>query len=406
MRLLVSFAALFLSVVLLQLSAGGVAPLDALSGLALGFTAAEVGLLGSAHFLGFFVGCWWAPRIMGTVGHSRAFAAFTAAGSIGLLAHMLVIDPWAWALMRVASGVCVAGCYTIVEAWLQAKVTNATRGRALGVYRAVDIGGSLAAQLLIGVLEPASYVSYNLLALFSCAALVPLVLTRAEAPETPDAPRLRPSLAWQRSPLAVAGVIVAGVTGGAFRMVGPVYGLAVGLSPEVIALFLAAQIAGGGLAQYPAGWLADRFDRRRVLIALSAASVGACLVTIAASGAGATAVFLSAVLFGVTTIPIYSVSAAHAHDFAAPLERVELSAGLLFYFAIGATVSPVIASMLIARSGPASMFLLIAAVHALLVVFGLWRMRVRPAPGDRTPYTYIPRTSYLIGRLLRRRGEE
>ena len=58
MRLLISFAALFLSVILLQLSTGGVGPLDALSGLALDFTNAQIGLLGSAHFVGFFIVCW------------------------------------------------------------------------------------------------------------------------------------------------------------------------------------------------------------------------------------------------------------------------------------------------------------------------------------------------------------
>ncbi len=93
MRLLISFTALLLSVILLQLSSGGVGPLDALSGLSLGFTKSQIGLLGSAHFVGFFIGCWWAPRLMGSVGHSRAFAVFTALGAIGLLAHMLVINP-------------------------------------------------------------------------------------------------------------------------------------------------------------------------------------------------------------------------------------------------------------------------------------------------------------------------
>jgi len=188
--------------------------LDAISGAALNFTTAQIGILGSAHFVGFFIGCWWAPRLMGEVGHSRAFAAFVAAGTIGILAYMLIIDPYAWALMRVASGVCVACCYTIIEAWLQAKVTNETRGRAMGTYRVVDICGSLGAQMMIAVLEPASYVSYNLLALLCCAALFPLTLTKAEPPETPETPRLRPRLAWERSPLAAAGVIVSGVTGG------------------------------------------------------------------------------------------------------------------------------------------------------------------------------------------------
>ena len=169
MRILISLAALLLSVILLQLSSGGLGPLDALSGFELNFTTAQIGLLGSAHFVSFFIGCWWAPRLLGTVGHSRAFAAFAATGAIGLLAHMLIIDPTAWAVMRIATGLCVAGCYTVIEAWLQAKVTNQTRGRTMGAYPAVDMGASLASQLMISVLTPASYVSYNILALLCCA---------------------------------------------------------------------------------------------------------------------------------------------------------------------------------------------------------------------------------------------
>ena len=402
MRLLISFAALFLSVVLLQLGLGGVVPLDALSGVELGFTAGEIGLLGSAHFIGFFIGCWWAPRLMGQVGHSRAFAALTAAGTIGILAHMLVIHPLAWAVLRLTSGLAVAGCYTIIEAWLQAKLTNETRGRAMGVYRVVDIVGSLGAQLLIGVLTPASYVSYNLLALLCCAALFPLVLTRAEAPPVSGAPRLRPALGWNRSPLAAAGVVVSGITGAAFRMVGPLYALSIGLRAEVIALFLAAYVLGGGLVQIPVGWLADKYDRRWVLIWLSVASILACGLTVASAEAGVTAIFLAAAFFGMTTFPIYSISAAHAHDFTDPSEAVELSASLMFLYAVGAIASPLVASLLIDLQGPAAMFVFISVSHVALVVFGLFRMRMRAAPRARTRYEYVPRTSFLIGRLLRR----
>lgn len=402
MRLLVSFAALFTSVVLLQLGLGGVAPLDALSGAALGFSPGQIGALGSAHFVGFFVGCWWAPRLMGEVGHSRAFAALTAAGTIGILAHMMVTHPLAWFLMRAAVGLSVAGCYTIIEAWLQAKVTNENRGRAMGVYRVVDVIGSLGAQLVIGFLEPAAYLSYNLLSLFCCAALFPLVLTRVEAPETGAAPRLRPMLAWRMSPLASVGVIVSGVTGAAFRMVGPLYGLAVGLEADLIALFLAAYVLGGAFAQLPVGWLADKYDRRLVLIWLSVASTLACGLTVAGAQGGPVAIFLAAGFFGFTTFPIYSVSAAHAHDYAGQSERVELSAALMFLYAVGAIASPLLAALLIGWFGPAGMFAFIGLAHVLLVVFGLIRMRARPAPEERTAYTWTPRTSFLIGRLLGR----
>ena len=405
MRLLISFAALFLSVILLQLSSGSLGPLDALSGLTLGFTTQDIGLLGSAHFLGFFIGCWWAPRLMGSVGHARAFAAFTATGAIALIAHMLILDPIAWAVMRVASGMCVAGCYTIIEAWLQAKVTNETRGRAMAGYRVVDMGASLAAQLVIGVLEPASYVSYNILAILCCAALLPLTLTKAQQPETPKSPRLRPRLAFDRSPLAAAGVIVAALSSASFRMVGPIYGQEVGLTASQIAWFLASFVLGGALAQYPVGWLADKYDRRWVLIWLSAAAMVSCAITIMSAGLGTTGIMLTAGLFGLTTFPIYSVASAHAHDFADSSERVELSAALMFYFAVGAIAAPFTASALIDAYGPPALFTMISIGHGFLIAFGLARMRKRAAPSKRTRYVYAPRTSFLVGRLMGRSRE-
>ncbi len=405
MGLITSFFALFLSVILLQLSSGGVGPLDALSGIKLQFSTQHVGMLGSAHFLGFFIGCWWAPRLMGRVGHSRAFAAFTAAGAIGLLAHMMLIDAYAWAVMRVASGLCVAGCYTVIEAWLNARVTNQNRGRAMGSYRIVDTGASLVAQLLVAVLEPADYVSYNLLALFCCASLLPLTLTRVSQPETPEAPRLRPGLAWACSPLAVAGVMAAALSSSAFRMVGPIYGENVGLQNDQIAYFLAAFVAGGAIAQYPVGWIADKYDRRWVLIGLSIAAIFSCGITVLASSGGTATVMAASVIFGLTTFPIFSVSAAHANDFASNEQRVELSAALMFFFALGAIASPYATSTLITVFGPSALFAFIAASHFILVIFSLVRMRRRASATERTPYIYVPRSSFTIGRLLTRLRE-
>ncbi|PYG33262.1 MFS transporter [Pelagimonas varians] len=402
MRMLVSFAALFLSVVLLQLSSGGVGPLDALSGLALNFSTTQIGLLGSAHFLGFFAGCWWSPRLMGSIGHTRAFAVLTALGTLGIMGHVLTDNPYIWAIMRIAQGLCIAGCYTVIEAWLQAKVTNENRGRAMGTYRITDMLASLVAQLMISVLEPAHYVSYTLLAMLCCAAILPLTLSRASQPETPAAPRLRPRLAYVSSPLAVAGVLVAALSSASFRMVGPLYGTGVGLQTSDIALFLAAFVAGGALSQYPIGWLADRYDRRNVLIWLSIAAIGSCAFTATATNLSTAGVMLTAAVFGLTTFPIFSVSAAHAHDFASNEDRVELSAALMFWYACGAIAAPWLASTLIETYGPPALFIMIALGHGALVVFGLIRGRARPGVTERTPYVYAPRTSFVVGRLMSR----
>ncbi|MDE0760647.1 MAG: MFS transporter [Planktomarina sp.] len=401
MRLILSLAALFLSIILLQLASGGVGPLDALTGLEEGFSKGQIGVLGSSHFFGFFIGCWWAPRVMGTVGHSRAFAVFSSMGAIGMLGHTLLVDPMAWAIMRIASGICVAGCYTVIEAWLQAKATNQNRGRTMGVYRFVDISASLGAQMMIGALATVeTYLAYNLLTLFFCASLLPLALTKASPPVTKSAPRLRPLLALSRSPLAVSAVIVAGLTSAAYRMVGPIYGSELGMNASQIGLFLAGYVAGGAISQYPSGWLADKFDRRWVIIGFSVVSLAACAISLFAATLGQ--VIIASCLFGFITVPIYSVATAHAHDFAASDERVELSAALLFYFATGAIVSPIAASLLIQKFGTESFFIFIATAHLVLATVGGLRMIKGGIADAKTPYVYSPRTSFLIGRLTKR----
>ncbi|HSF94173.1 MAG TPA: MFS transporter [Thermohalobaculum sp.] len=404
MRTLISFAALFLSVLLVQLGSGTLGPLDALAGSVRGFTTEQIGLLGSAHFLGFFAGCYLAPRYIGSVGHSRAFAAAAAVGAIGALLHPVFEGPYEWAMLRLLTGLAVASAYTVIESWLQAKIESSNRGRVFGVFRVVDMSGSILAQGLIAVLDPASYASYNIVAVFCCLCLLPLSLTRRDPPPTPQAPRLRPIKAALLSPSACFGIIVAGVTGASFRMVGPVFGIANDLSQSQVALFLTAGVVGGAAAQFPVGWIADQTDRRNVLVGLSAAAIVSCLTVAYLTGPGNTAViFIGAFLFGMTSYPIYSVSAAYANDFAPKDFVVELNAALIFFYSIGAIVSPFVSARLISAYGPAALFLFIATAHGALILFTLYRMTRRKAPARTTPYTMVPRTSMIIGRLLRRK---
>ena len=401
--LAISFFSLFLTVVLLQLSSGGIGPLDALSGLEAGFTTQQIGLLGSSHFIGYLVGCWWSPRLIAIIGHSRAFAVFAAAGTIGILAHMMWIDPYAWSIMRILSGLCIAGSFTVLEAWLQAKTTNKSRGRNIGIYRFVDLVGSMGGQLLIAVLDPLMYVSYNILAILCCASLLPIAMTRVTQPPTASELRLKPLLGYKISPMASAGVVAAGLTAASFRMVGPIYGLEIGLRADQIGLFLATFVLGGALAQYPAGWLADRYDRRKVMFGFSASAAVSCLLTIFLSGFGAIAVFAASLIFGLATYPIYSIASAHANDYVEPKYMVELSASLILYYTIGAIVSPLLVSSIVAAFNPSAMFAFIAFAHVVLCLFGLFRMTKRPAVSQGA-YTYIPRTTFVIGRLFRNKN--
>ena len=398
--LLLSFSALITSTIFLQLGNGAIAPLDALAGLNASFSNSEIGLLGSAHFLGFLVGCWITPILMGKVGHVRTFTVLASVGAIGCLLHPLFVDPYVWSALRVGNGITIAGCFTVIEAWLNSKVDRQSRGSVFGVYRLADLGSQMFAQFMIGFLDPSSFVSYNIIAVFFCLCLFPLTLTTRVVPEIPKAPRLRPLSSFRLSPLAFSAVVVAGLTGSSIRMVAPVYGDAIGLIKEEISILLTLFLFGGLLAQIPIGRLADFFDRRWVLIGLSLSAAAVSIILSLTASEDVLSIYICSFLFGFVTFPIFSVAAAHANDFADQGKYVDIAASLIFIYGLGSIISPLLTSGMIDLFGPASLFVFLSIVHIFLSVIGGIRMMARPSVTDKTPYMYLPRTSLIFGKFL------
>lgn len=408
MRLLISLSALFVSILLVQMSIGTLRPFDTISGQSLNFSSVEIGLIASGHFVGFLTGCAVSPKLVFRTGHSRAFAVMVGLATISIIAHPLMPDPIAWTVIRAIAGFAVAGCYTVIESWLQAKITNAIRGRVFSIYRMVDLAGQLCANAMIAVLTPASYISYNIIAIIMCLSMMPLALTQSKEPSLPAQSKLRPLLAMSISPLAAVGVAVAGMSTAAFGSVAPLYAANIGLNITDIAVFLMASIIGGLVAQWPAGALADRMNRRTVLMIFGVLATVTCLLmstSIATSVIfGHQLIFTFAFLFGFTTFPIYSLAAAHANDFATSDQMLDLSASLIFFYAIGAIVSPIIAGYVIDIFGPPYLFTYVSLAHILLMLYTIFRGFVRPSVTIEKPYAYMPRTTMFIANLLRHRG--
>lgn len=404
MRLLISLSALFISTVFVQMGIGSMRPFDAISGEALGFSPVEIGLIASGHFFGFLLGCLFSPQLVRRSGHSRAFAMMVVVAVISIIAHPLFPDAVFWMLVRILSGFSIAGCYTVIESWLQAKLENTDRGRIFGVYRMVDLVGQVMANGIIATLTPASYISYNLIAIIMCLAVLPLGLTQSKEPALPAGTKNRPLYAYKVSPLAALGVIVAGLSTSTFGSVGPIYAIKVGLHISEIAIFLVFSTIGGLLAQLPAGILADKLSRRIVLLAFSIMASTTCLIMLIPTSDvtlfGLPLIYVMSFLFGFTTFPIYSICAAHASDFVEPDEMLLLSASLIFLYASGAIISPLLAGWIMSNFGAEMMFGLIAAAHGVLMLYTIRRTLARPAMSRRA-YTYIPRTTLFIAGLLK-----
>ncbi len=237
-----------------------------------GFSRLNIGLIGSAYWLGITIGCIVCPRIIGRVGHPRAFTVFTAIATISPLLEAIWQAPPFWWLMRAITGMCFAGILTVLESWINSAVPNSQRGRVLAYYTITNFSVIMVGQQCLNLANPAGFHLFSLSAMLFSVAGVPLALTLTPPPAAPRRPVPRPAWLWGLSPAAVLGCVGAGLANSAFWALGPIYAKASGMPTSLIAFFMTCVVLGGALSQWPLGKLSDTIDRRRVMLVISIAA--------------------------------------------------------------------------------------------------------------------------------------
>lgn len=373
-----------------------------------GMPDSAIGLMGAGYFFGFFASCLWTPTLIARAGHIRVFAALAALYAITALVFVLVVDATVWIGLRVIGGFCAAGIGTVIESWLNQIAENKDRGRVLSMYRVVDLAFVTAGQFLMPLVGAGGFEIFVLTAIMFCLAILPVSLSRQQSPPPPASTKLRPLATWALSPTACIGCVVIGLTNGAFRTVGPVYAQEMGLAVDAVALFVSLSVVGAAVCQYPLGALSDRYGRRIILLTATSISIASSLFLFAFGRLDPMFVFIGGMMFGGFALPLYSLSVAHAADYAKPGEFVELSVGLVLFYTIGAIFGPVIASTLISGLGPSFFFAYTGAIHSVLVAFVLYRMTRRRAveAAQRGRFVGMLRTSPLFSRIATGRPEQ
>ncbi len=382
-------SALLISVSLLLAGNGLQGTLIPVRGSIEAFHSLEIGLLGSAYFLGFTLGCYFGARLIRRGGHIRTYLAMVSLASTIALIHVFIIEPIAWWLLRAITGFCFAVLFIVIESWINEKATNSTRGTVFSIYTMISLTVMTVGQMMLALADPRDFALFALASVLVSVAALPVAFTTAVTPA--PIPVVRPDFQklYRNSPVGVAGCFAVGMANGAFWGIGPVFAQDQGFNTAQIGLFMSAVVIGGAIAQYPLGLLSDRIDRRKVIavgaIAAAASAVGMAMP----SEGGFEHVMLLGILFGANAFPLYALSIAHANDHASDSEFVATSSGLLLIFGTGAAMGPIIASMLKQLNEHLNLFAFTMVVHILLFAFVIWRMSqsVRPAEQDRVDFS-------------------
>jgi MFS family permease len=398
-------AALLLSVAFLLMGNGLQGTLLPVRANLESFASAEIGLIGTAYFIGFGAGCYFGGRIVRHAGHIRTFSAMASLASAIALVHAMFVFPPIWWAFRAITGFCFAVLYVVIESWLNERSTNETRGRIFSIYTVINLTVITAGQMMLMLYDPGSFPLFALASVLVSLAVLPVAMTKAVAPSPVEKVRLRPGYLYSLSPVGCAGALTVGLANGAFWAMAPVFAQDSGFDTAGIALFMSIAVLAGAVGQWPLGQLSDRHDRRKIIFAT-------CIIG-ALGGAGMTlfqdrwteAVFVFVAIYGVAAFPLYALCVAHLNDYVAADEFVEASSVMLLLYAAGAALGAVPSSLLMAHMGPEGLFAFTAIVHVGFAVFTLMRMRQRGAPAEKSSFIGVPRTSPALY-ALDPRGED
>ncbi len=396
--LLRNVAALIAAVTILQL-AGGLLGVRIPLAFTIEHSRTALGLVAASYSAGFMMGAMIATVLFARVGHIRVYAACAAVFSVATLALHFSDDIWWWGVSRMVAGMAVALMFAAVESWLSFSIGKHVRGEVMSIYMVLTKGAlALGPFLAFGYAAPEAE-PWMIAAALAALSMVPICFTAAEQPDPPKAQPIALVEQFATAPAAVIGCFGAALVNGGVLALAPLYA-SEHYGANAAAEFYSAAFTGSLLLQWPAGRISDRVDRRLVIAALAALAAAASFALALWSGEllSWSAVLLFFV-WGAGALSFYGIAVAHMADRAEPGKLAQSAAGLLFVWAAGSVIGPLIMGPLVDLFDVAGMFWFSGAAALFVCLAMFWRRTAREGPVTKEEFAPQLGTSVAAGEI-------
>jgi MFS family permease len=396
--LLRNVAALIAAVTILQL-AGGLLGVRIPIAFTEDHSRTALGLVAASYSAGFMMGAMIATMLLARVGHIRVYAACAAIFSVTTLALHFSNDIWWWGVARMTAGIAVALMFAAVESWLSFSIGRHARGEVMSIYMVLTKGAlALGPFFAFGYATPDAE-PWMIAAALAALSMVPICFTAAEQPDPPKAQPIALVEQFAIAPAAVIGCFGAGLVNGGVLALAPLYA-SEHYGANAAAEFYSAAFTGSLLLQWPAGRISDRVDRRLVIAALAALAAAASFALALWSGQllswSAVLLFF---LWGAGALSFYGIAVAHMADRAEPGKLAQSAAGLLFVWAAGSVIGPLIMGPLVDWFDVAGMFWFSGGAAVFVAVAMFWRRTAREGPATKEEFAPQIGTSVAAGEI-------
>ena len=380
------------------------------------FNYLAVGALFSGYFLGYFIGAFYCPKLINSVGHIRTFSAFASLASLSALIHVTFVNPYVWIFGRFLTGFSMIAIFIVTESWLNDRATNRNRGQILSLYMIITYVAFATGNLLLNVSSPTKYEPFILISVLFSIALVPILLAKKKPPKFKKTASMNIKELYRISPFGSFAMLCTGFIYSAVLTLASVYAANMNLTIYEISILLTLIVAAGAIFQWPIGYISDRMDRRKVIIASGILAIIFCILAILFSGTSfsnaftqnltkfnyfsttleKTKLFLSITLMAGMTLTFFPIILAYVNDNITKEKFVAAGSGLNIVFGVGAIFGPILCSVTMQLLGANGFFVYIILFLTLMVIFGLYRITrseyednpdssFTPLPKDITP---------------------
>jgi MFS family permease len=367
-----SFRALYFASLMMLIGSGLLSTYLALRLAADHVDGLWVGALMAANYVGLALGGKVGHRLIGRVGHIRAYA--TCAGIVGaaVLGHGLVNFLPAWIFLRMIVGLGMMCQYMVIESWLNEQASPKQRGLVFSGYMIASYLGLVLGQLILVIHPQLGLELLMLVAMCFALCLVPVAMTRSIHPAPMRPAPLEPLFFMRRVPQSLTTVLSAGLIIGSFYGLAPLFAAQQGLSTDHVGLFMACCIGAGLLVQGPLGRLSDRYDRAKLIRGFAGCLVVASLPLAIFPGLPMEVVFAMGFVTSLLQFALYPLAVAFSNDHVEGERRVSLTAMLLMTYGVGASIGPLVAGVLMKQFGSNMLYAFVCFVALILV------LRIRP----------------------------
>ncbi len=347
---------------------------------ALGVDRSQIGIILSLYAVGMLFGGIYSKLLIIRAGHIRIFAISASIAAVSILLMGLTFDPILWGASRAAMGFAVACAATALDSWLSGVASENNRAKVLATNQVVIMGGFFGGQFLVNAAPVEGQHLFMVAAMLMAAAVIPISLNKQQGPRMENDTALSIFKLFATSPLGIIAVFSCGVLSSSLSNMLPLFAADNNISGFQLSLVTGSAVLGGMILQFPIGYLADKFDRRTVMVAILALSIVSALATPMLVKDYPLPVMLTTIglTMGILTC-LYPLGVAETFDRLLSKEMVAAMGTLIATYAAGSIVGPFTGSMVMKYLGANALFYFVAGYVAVLILFIMYRMAVREA---------------------------